>query len=180
MKKRFLAVLLTLCMVLSLLPVSAFAAEEEDLVVKVQETLTLEGNAEGTDHRWEVDDEDIATVEWEENNGSTATVTGLLPGTVIVTHTYTPMGMEPEEPTEQEPTAPVEPSGAPSGDPSEPSSETGDETGEEDGASASESQVLGDCAERFLIIVEEAQASDPVMPLTEIGEQSCSVYYKEQ
>ena len=178
MKKRFLAVLLTLCMVLSLLPVSAFAAEEEDLVVKVQETLTLEGNAEGTDHRWEVDDEDIATVEWEENNGSTATVTGLLPGTVIVTHTYTPMGMEPEEPTELEPSG--DPSGDPSEGPSEPSSETGDETGEEDGASASESQVLGDCAERFLIIVEEAQASDPVMPLTEIPEETCSVDYKEQ
>lgn len=52
-------------------------------------TLTGGGRYFGNDHNWTVSDKSKATVSWNNRNGYTATVTGVAPGPVTITHTYT-------------------------------------------------------------------------------------------
>lgn len=94
MKKRLLAAIMSLCMIVSLLPVSALAVETRQLpssdTITVGETRNYTGTVGDGTHNWESDDETIATVESGNllRDNEYASVTGHRPGTVKITHTY--------------------------------------------------------------------------------------------
>ena len=108
MKKRLLAAIMSLCMIVSLLPVSALAAPEgerrpsggnynpeqyvQTIEVEVeQEKEIYFDNNTGHDHSWDADNPSVASVEahgWYENNSNGATVTGKSAGETYITHTY--------------------------------------------------------------------------------------------
>ena len=94
MKKRLLAAIMSLCMIVSLLPVSALAVETRQLpssdTITVGETKNYTGTVGDKGHSWASSNEDIASVEsggwlWDDEDVS---VTGHRPGTVTITHTY--------------------------------------------------------------------------------------------
>lgn len=94
MKKRLLAAIMSLCMIVSLLPVSALAVETRQLpssdTITVGETRNYTGTVGDGGHSWASSNKDIASVEsggWFGANEK-ASVTGHRPGTVTITHTY--------------------------------------------------------------------------------------------
>lgn len=94
MKKRLLAAVMSLCMIVSLLPVSALAVETRQLpssdTITVGETRNYTGTVGDGGHSWASSNKDIASVEsggWFGANEK-ASVTGHRPGTVTITHTY--------------------------------------------------------------------------------------------
>lgn len=94
MKKRLLAAIMSLCMIVSLLPVSALAVETRQLpssdTITVGETRNYTGTVGDGGHSWTSSNKDIASVEsggWFGANEK-ASVTGHRPGTVTITHTY--------------------------------------------------------------------------------------------
>ena len=94
MKKRLLAAIMSLCMIVSLLPVSALAVETRQLplsdTITVGQTNYYTGTVGDGTHNWESDDKTIATVESGNllRDNEYASVTGHRPGTVKITHTY--------------------------------------------------------------------------------------------
>ena len=96
MKKRLLAAIMSLCMIFSLLPVSAFAAPTAS--VAVGETVEITGtkihngwfedyNCYG--HEWSSSDPSVATViNGGEGRGHVGIVTGVARGEVTITHSY--------------------------------------------------------------------------------------------
>ena len=96
MKKRLLAAIMSLCMIISLLPVSAFAAPKAS--VAVGETVKITGtkihngwfgdyNCYG--HEWSSSDPSVATViNGGEGLGHVGIVTGVARGEVTITHSY--------------------------------------------------------------------------------------------
>ena len=94
MKKRLLAAIMSLCMIVSLLPVGALAVETRQLpssdTITVGETRNYTGTVGDGGHSWTSSNKDIASVEsggWFGANEK-ASVTGHRPGTVTITHTY--------------------------------------------------------------------------------------------
>ena len=77
MKKRVLAVLLALMMVLPLLPTTALAAS---VTLAVGESRTIKSN-EGKNHEWKIDNADIAGIQ---PKGSSCIVTGKRPGSTLI------------------------------------------------------------------------------------------------
>lgn len=93
MKKRLLAAIMSLCMIVSLLPVGALAVETRQLpssdTITVGETRNYTGTVGDGGHSWTSSNKDIASVEsggWFGANEK-ASVTGHRPGTVTITHT---------------------------------------------------------------------------------------------
>lgn len=96
MKKRLLAAIMSLCMIVSLLPVSALAVETRQLplsdTITVGQTNYYTGTVGDGTHNWESDDKTIATVESGNllRDNEYASVTGHRPGTVKITQ-HTPI-----------------------------------------------------------------------------------------
>lgn len=96
MKKRLLAAIMSLCMIVSLLPVSALAAPKAS--VAVGETVEITGtkihngwfgNYNCYDHKWSSNDPSVATVtDGGAGLGHIGIVTGVARGEVTVTHSY--------------------------------------------------------------------------------------------
>ena len=99
MKKRLLAAIMSLCMIVSLLPVSAFAAPDSydktfNLEVGEEDRISGGGSIFGRSHNWAVNNEDVVSVY---PNDSTARIVARSEGDTDITHTYTtPLGRETE------------------------------------------------------------------------------------
>lgn len=96
MKKRLLAAIMSLCMIVSLLPVSAFAAPwepqyEDTYIYEVGDTFTINGGSgiitDGWEHKWTSKNDNIASVN-KNSDSKSATVTCVAVGNTVITHTY--------------------------------------------------------------------------------------------
>lgn len=91
MKKRLLAAIMSLCMIVSLLPVSALAAPggyDGAFELVVGEEYTIYGGDAYIDgnHEWEVNNGSVVSVKPADSN---ATIVALSEGEAVITHTYT-------------------------------------------------------------------------------------------
>jgi hypothetical protein len=88
-KRRVLAIVMVVTLILGLLPVSALAGDSETISLKVGETASLPDLGDLPDNgAWSVKAEDIAVVE-----GSV--IKGVGVGTTTLVYTYTPAVQEP-------------------------------------------------------------------------------------
>ncbi len=91
MKKRLLAAIMSLCMIVSLLPVSALAAPDGydntfNLEVGEEDWIYGSGDILGWNHNWTVNDEDVVSVY---PNDSTAKIVARSEGETVIIHSYT-------------------------------------------------------------------------------------------